>query len=221
MPSSQPAGARQKVKRDARHATSITQRTDPATIAPSNRRPPTCPPTLGPHAAQAMTTGGPMTSPLGVADTIAVLRERYPDGLVCIACGRLLATRRESWSARLSDPARLEHVCAECRQARAEADRIQAVRLEVAQRASQAAAEVRRKRARNGADVDQNSRPGSCPRSDGEAIAIPSVYAGMRDGFRLRSKGHGGRPRKHRDDRARLTAAQRAWRARQKATVGA
>ena len=220
MPASQPAGARQEVKRDARHATSITQCTDPATIAPADGRPPTCPTTSNPHTPQAITAGVPMMPPLSVADTITILRERYPDGLVCIACGLLLATRRESWSARLSDPARLEHVCAECLQARAEAERVQALRLELAWRASQAAAEARRQRAQNGADVDQNSHPGSCPRSDGEAIAIPTVCAGMRDGFRLRSKRRGGRPRRHRDDRARLTAAQRAWRARKKAAVG-
>jgi len=163
-----------------------------------------------------------MIPALSVSDTITVLRGRYPDALVCIACGRLLATRRRS-SSTLTDAGRLEYTCAECRQARAEAERVRAARLEAARLASQAAADARRERARESVDAcHQNSCSGTYPPSDGEALTTPAVYAGIRDGFRLRrslpsnSKRRGGRPRKHRDDRARWTAAQRARRARQK-----
>jgi hypothetical protein len=191
-----------------------------------------------------------MMPALSILDTITVLRERYPDGLVCIACGRLLATRRESWSV-LSDPARLEYVCAGCRQDSVTAKRVHAVRIQVAQRAAQAASEGRRLRARaalgddqhldqhlhrlhghlhghaeapsEGLDVDRNPRPGLLRAPEGDGFTIPAVHAGIRDGFLstrspvpVGSARRGGRPRKHPTDRAARTAAQQAWRARQK-----
>ncbi len=165
---------------------------------------------------------GAMVPPLGVADTITVLRQRYPDALVCIACGRLLATRRASWPA-LSDADRLEYMCAECRQARAEAERVQAVRLEAARRASRAAAYVRRKRTCEDAscyeDAGSITHPGSYPRSDGDPPHATRCLCGNSRRVSMTAQRRGGRPRKHRNDRARWTAAQRARRARQKATA--
>ena len=166
-----------------------------------------------------MTLALPSQPPIGVADTITVLRRRYPEALICAACGRLLATRRESYSSSaLSDAARLAYVCFECRQEAAEAQRVHAVRLEVAQRAAEASASARRVEARN-------PRPGVLHSPDADSLTGPAVYAGIRVGFRVlhnlpaNSKRRGGRPRKHRNDRARWAAAQRAWRTRQKAAA--
>src|SRR5437879_5296240 len=85
--------------------------------------------------------------PLSLADTITVLPQRYPEALICVACGRLLATRREA-SATLSDAARVGYVCCGCRQTAAEAARVHAVRREVARQAALAAADARRARGR-------------------------------------------------------------------------
>src|SRR5262249_4993922 len=50
--------------------------------------------------------------PLSVADTVTVLRRRYPDSLVCVECGLLLATRRESYAkSNLTEGDRLSYVC--------------------------------------------------------------------------------------------------------------
>jgi hypothetical protein len=57
-----------------------------------------------------MISGSP---PLSTEQTVAILRHRYPDGLVCTACGALLATRRESYQ--LIEASRQAYVCAECR----------------------------------------------------------------------------------------------------------
>src|SRR5262245_46470038 len=78
-----------------------------------------------------MTTGGPMTPPLGVAHTIMVLRERYPEALVCVECGLLLATRPESYQrSSLTTTEWRAYVCAECRQETAAAAQVAAVRIQ-------------------------------------------------------------------------------------------
>ena len=47
---------------------------------------------------------------------VEILRGRYPDGLICIRCARLLATRRESYAkSNLTEAERQGFVCAECR----------------------------------------------------------------------------------------------------------
>jgi len=51
---------------------------------------------------------------LSIPQTIAIHRQKYPEGLVCTSCGRLLATRRDSHV--LTDEERLAYVCVECRQ---------------------------------------------------------------------------------------------------------
>jgi hypothetical protein len=51
-----------------------------------------------------------------IADRIDKVRKSYPDALVCVKCGRLLATRRPSYAkSDLSEAARLSYVCAGCR----------------------------------------------------------------------------------------------------------
>ena len=55
-----------------------------------------------------------MKPPLSIPDAITLLRQRHPDALLCIECGRLLATTRKA-TANLSEAARLAFVCAECR----------------------------------------------------------------------------------------------------------
>ena len=50
--------------------------------------------------------------PLTVRDTVTVLRQRYPDALVCVECGRLISTQRKFYA--LTDEERLACVCAEC-----------------------------------------------------------------------------------------------------------
>ena len=169
--------------------------------------------------------------PLGIADTITVLRQRSPEALICIACGRLLASRRESYaSSALSDAVRLAYVCAECRQEAAEAQRAHAVRLEVAQRAAEASAEARRQRARGRPQDDvqrgQGARQGQREGApvvqhspEAHRLTGPAVYAGIRGA--VIETPRGGRPRTHATDRERRTAAQRAWRARQTAKATA
>jgi hypothetical protein len=170
--------------------------------------------------------------PLSVADTVTVLRRRYPDALVCIECGLLLATRRESYAkSHMTEPDRLSYVCFECRQDREEAERVQEVRVERARHAAQASAEARRLRAARAGDVagdvDINPLPVLVPDPGAEPPRIPAVYAGIPGGFistrRPRAippvastPRRGGRPRKHSTARAARTAAQRAWRARRR-----
>ena len=52
--------------------------------------------------------------PLTPAQALAVWRQRYPEALLCTACGRLLATEHAR-SARLTDAEVAAYVCAECR----------------------------------------------------------------------------------------------------------
>ncbi len=61
-----------------------------------------------------------------VAEDVALWRRKYPDGLVCIACGVLLASRRESYRPSVDGLAAGDvaiYVCAECRRDVAEAER--------------------------------------------------------------------------------------------------
>jgi hypothetical protein len=66
---------------------------------------------------------------LTAAQAIAVYRARYPEGLVCLACGRLLTTDRRRFP-RLTDAEASAYVCAECRWEAAEAARVAASKSE-------------------------------------------------------------------------------------------
>jgi hypothetical protein len=98
----------------------------------------------------------PMPS-LTPAAELAMLRQKYPDGLYCTspeACPhRLLATTAAGWAkswAELPQHERLArrdtYVCAECRQAAADRERMAAVRAERASIAGTASARARAER---------------------------------------------------------------------------
>ena len=163
--------------------------------------------------------------PLSIPQTITIYRQQYPEGLICTECGRLLATRRESYAkSNLTKAERLAYVCAECRLDRAEAGRIHAGRVERAKIAAQASAEVRRRQEPSA--VDRNPLPVGEPAlsdSGAQPFSNPTVYAGSEGGFlstrsqqAVTSQRRGGRPRKHPTNRAARTVAQRAWRARKR-----
>jgi len=143
-------------------------------------------------------------APLSVPDTVTVLRRRYPDGLVCVGCGLLLATRPEGYGkSKLSAAARLTYVCCECQLERAEAERFHEGRVERARHAAQASVASRRQRALGTGDVDINPLPVGLPGPGAEDLTIPAVYAGSRGGFLSTrrpeakpSPRKGGRPRK-------------------------
>ncbi len=148
--------------------------------------------------------------PLSVREAVAILRRRYPGGLVCTTCAGLLATTPASYAARgFSEAARLAYVCAECRLEAAQADRLARARR----------ANLGRARALRDAPLGP-TQGGMCG-----PLREPAVYAGPRGvvsiytqspegGPPASSRRRGGRPRIHATDTARRTAAQRAWRRR-------
>jgi hypothetical protein len=131
-------------------------------------------------------------NPLSVPETIAVLRQRDPDGLVCVECGLLLATRRESYAgSNLTEAERLDYTCLECRQDSAAAERlIEARRANLAQ--ARAAKEVRS--TNNTAFAEADERLPASPRQTGQ---FGQVIADGRVAMH-----RGGRPRVHRSRRA-------------------
>jgi hypothetical protein len=156
-----------------------------------------------------------------------VLRRRYPDGLVCVQCAVLLATRPESYAkSSLSEAARLSYICCECRWEQAEAARIHEAKAQKARHAAQASVAARRLKALEAGDVDINPLRVGLPNSGAEPFPIPPVYAGFEGGFistrkpRAPSPRKGGRPRKHANTRAARSSAQRAWRARRRKQPG-
>src|SRR4030095_3224417 len=126
-----------------------------------------------------------MTPALSIPQTITIYRQKYPEGLICPECGRLLATRRESHAkSKLTDAERFAYVCAEWRLDRAEAERIHAARVERAKIAAQASAEARRRQ--EPAAVDRNPLPVGEPAlgdSGAQPVSNPAVYAGAEGGF--------------------------------------
>jgi hypothetical protein len=131
-------------------------------------------------------------NPLTVPETIAVLRQRYPDRLVCVGCGLLLATRRESYArSNLTEADRLDYTCFECRQDRAAAERLAETRR----------ANLAQARAANGSGATNNTafaeadeRLPASPRQTGQ---FGQVIADGRVAVH-----RGGRPRVHRSRRA-------------------
>src|SRR4030095_12909517 len=102
--------------------------------------------------------------PLSIPQTITIYRQRYPGGLICVACGRLLATRRESYAkSNLTEAERLAFVCAECRLEGAEKERIALGRPEQLAAARAVAAQNRATRVIGQLSLDSHSRPSPGP----------------------------------------------------------
>ena len=158
------------------------------------------------------------------AAELAMLRTKYPDGLICtspLPCDhRLVATAAAGWSkswAGLSESERLArrdaYVCSECRQAAAERARVAQIRREQAAAARAVAAQKRRDAANvvlqaPGIEGASRTRINS---GDSGRVNVTARPAGPR---------RGGRPQKHVGDLAqRRAAADRAaaYRARKKA----
>jgi len=56
------------------------------------------------------------TLTMSASEAVAMARQRYPEGLVCVECGRTMASRPESYSrSNLTEEARTVYRCAECR----------------------------------------------------------------------------------------------------------
>jgi hypothetical protein len=150
---------------------------------------------------------------LAVSDpaTVGRLRIRYPEGLICVRCALIVATRRESLArSGLTNAQRVSYVCAECRaDLRAEAAHADARRANLA--AARVAPRVR-------------STP-STGRSTGslrDASAIPRPERESDTGFvtsatRPTSR-QGGRPRAAGDAATMAAARMRRYRARQRQT---
>src|SRR5215471_3459442 len=65
------------------------------------------------------------------AECVRLYRAKYPEALVCIGCGTLLASEAKSYArSGLTEEQRLSYVCGECRWAAQEAARIKALRAE-------------------------------------------------------------------------------------------
>jgi hypothetical protein len=144
-----------------------------------------------------------------VAADIALWRMKYPDGLVCTACGVLLACRRESYGRLVAGVAAADgYVCAECRRDAVEADRVHAVKIEQARRAGRASAAVRKRRVATATTARYETLPVPSLEPGVHSLVFPFIHASSRGGFR----NTGGRPRKYMTNAAR----QRAYRARRR-----
>jgi hypothetical protein len=154
----------------------------------------------------------PLLSP---AAELAIFRQQYPDGLWCtspVPCQhRLIATTLNGWAkswADLPEPERVaqrdRYVCAECRWAAAERERVVQVRRDNALTALKVA-RGRRQRARlREASADPHKQRGL----GGRFLSPDDLPRGSRRA--------GGRPRKHADLAAARKAARLAYRVRQK-----
>ena len=160
------------------------------------------------------------------AAELAMLRTKYPDGLICtspfVCDHRVVATTAVGWSKSWPGLPESErrarrdaYVCAECRQEAAEQDRVAASKVERARVA--AAASVAARKSREEADpypctvakLDPSLDPHKQRVSGGRFLSPGDRPANSRRA--------GGRPRRHASDRAARAAAQRAYRARKKA----
>jgi hypothetical protein len=164
----------------------------------------------------------PQSPPLPVREVIAILRAKYPLGVICGMCGVLVATQPASYAgSRLSEAERQAFTCGECRQEAAEAERLADVRranllLARDKRAAQASPKVETRPSIHGMRAP---------------LREPAIYAGARGGFSLQSSRRwaewgrkGGRPRKYRteqDARRGATARVRAHRERHSARKAA
>ena len=151
--------------------------------------------------------------PLSAVQMLAVHRARYPEGLVCTHCGRLLSTRRPT----LPETERLAYVCAECRWEQQEAARATASRALAARDNLTHARAARAARGSIQPPIVSVVTPRSDARNDAglrDRVSIPRAAALREAARRLRPPG--GRPRKHDSTAIALREARRAYRARQR-----
>jgi hypothetical protein len=166
------------------------------------------------------------------AAELALLRSKYPDGLICtssLECGhRLIATTRAGYSRSGRNPAgepcplpeetRLAFVCADCRQTAAAAAQLAETRRAALATARAVAAQNRES---GDACTLVAARTENAPADPHKQRAKEGRFRSTGDPCTLDlptgSKRAGGRPRKHATDRARRSAAQRAYRDRQRA----
>ncbi len=137
---------------------------------------------------------------------VATIRARYPEALVCIGCGRLLATCRESYAkSNLTEEARLAYVCAECRQDGGEAARTLAARQANmrAARAAKKGAGGARKRAPVSLPAPDVSRPSRTRMNTGDSRGVFVTVQSRRRGSTTR---RGGRPIRYLTDEERQRA---------------
>jgi hypothetical protein len=162
------------------------------------------------------------------ATELALLRSKYPDGLICTSpldCGhRLIATTPVGYSSSgrdaagepcpLSEAERFAFVCADCRQTAADAAQLAEIRRTALAAARAVAAHNRRSahaRTLIAAGTESASADPHKQRVKG------GRFRSTGDGLPPGSKRAGGRPRIHATDRARCTASQRAYRHRHRA----
>jgi hypothetical protein len=159
--------------------------------------------------------------PLSPKEDLALLRMKYPDGLICtspLPCDhRVIATTRAGYAkSNLTEEQRLGYICCECRQAAAERERVAAVKVEKARTAGAAARAARRRQKLEEGATRPATRSPRMGRLDLREMV--DVEDGGFDGHAAPSgRVKGGRPRLHATDTARQTAAKRAYRARRKA----
>jgi len=65
------------------------------------------------------------TLTLTIEETLAIVRRRYPQGLICSACARVLATQSASYTkSNLTEQDSASFVCGECKQGAIEQERL-------------------------------------------------------------------------------------------------
>jgi hypothetical protein len=151
-------------------------------------------------------TATTFTAPISAEQTVRILRERYPDALVCTGrrcVSPLIATQRASYAkSNLTEERRLNFTCPRCRQ-----DAMDAAAVRAARSANLVVARA--------AQRDINPAPVGEPVFLRDASATP-VSTRAPEGVNI-TVGRGGRPRKHRGRKVAVAAANRAYRARQRA----
>jgi hypothetical protein len=146
-----------------------------------------------------------------------VLRAKYEDALICVECGRLLATRRESYAkSNLTEAQRLGYVCAECRLR--DPDQARQDRLAQLAAARAIATDQRSKRAGLAAtrlSTESQSRASRGPKNSNTSNPI-NLTAEPQGAFREGRRSRPGRPRVAAPLKERVRAYSRAYRERQR-----
>jgi len=154
------------------------------------------------------------------AECVEIYRRRYPEALVCIECGALLATLAASYvKSNLTEAQRLAYVCGECQWEAAEAARVKALKAEIGRRTITAARDAKTARkAGITSPTGPNSNPARRSASERHILAAKT----SRSSYDPAVQGGRGRPpvpEAVRKQKAR--ERQRAYRQRQTSQVTA